>query len=769
MEKKSLLRKRISAVTAAILTAALFSGCRTDNVSETAGLSEVTNEKPEETAFEESEPVQFYFQVTDYTGEDKLIYYMNNAPDGEPFAYFSEVCDNPEDYYGLVPVVSEDEPVRESEFSGFGELADYMKESMFYDTVVSYYTYGSTGSVYSSYFENDQHPDKYNDIITLIGSFEPEYIDTDSLYEEHRERLISEAMKKDSELTQEEAQLQAMDIISAADFDPVKESEDFNEYDRMYPVSSLRFGNGYRFGSQLYFSFCTFDGRLAAKVQISDFSDMAELVYNNGKSPTPEQLREAYQKSCYSESDWFYADNTPLYNYITEYVITSEGNRLENVDPNVPDEIYFLDYSSEFVECFDLGDLSAEGYQTAVLGSLSIQLPEYFENIMSIPTQTRWKSGAEAPDGMEAEFILKKDTGDGTGEFKDFDIESLDYVRGSFNGDRAVYRSTYDPNACEYEDSFSFTADGDSYTAVCRLKSDKRSDEYDRVVKNVLGSITAAVSDSSESAESEPNAALRLNTEPSPFTEEGSSLAAGYSLDGYRYYKAMSPITLTCSFYATDLDKSYNTDYRWYLEKLEDDGLWYAVKPNAAIIFQNDLVRTFGNALGKDREYIIADLSCYPLLPEGKYRIAKPFFEKGSGDTEQYAAFYEFEMTNQAYFGENEKIYAECESGEYSSSADSISYSLYFPHEADCYMVGNIADIEQLSQDGWHSVRKKAYAEAVFKSEYAYVSSNASDRFTLDTADYDISQKGDYRIRISVGNDNFPRNNTTVYAYFKIV
>ena len=695
---------------------------------------------------------QLYVKVTDCNNEQKYLYYQRIKKDDgyRSDIYMTEITSEPDEYFGYIPAFSEDMPSKKAN-AGFGaELDKFIKKAVFYDFSVDYYLpYGAVKSAWSR-IEDD--PKTYNDILKYLKSFTPEYVDTDAIIREYKKKYGKDPYKDDP------------------DYDPVKNSENFNTYNRRYPLSALSFSTDTGYMNRLGIEFYTFKDRVAAKLVISDCTAVYELINNEKNLPiTKKALEKAYSETVYSESEWFYIDDTPLYNYLLEYVIKSDENHLENVDQgSKTDVLYTKSMSDELLAEFKTS--SKNGYKKIGKNNIFIKLPKYFTAEKDEKSLLSYKSNKKGSDKSDISFFITEDAH----YSYDYDnMEELNYVMGSFNSDSAMLKTYYNSKEKTYYAEFRFTAtDGIVYCAVCKLNSEKITDEFLNTYKNIFGSISLA-DNSKTDKKSDAHAKISLSEKPVKRSDKGYELAHGYSLDGFRYYKAEAPAVLNLSFYTIDLDKSYETGSKWYLEKLGKDNLWYTVKQSSRVSYSDNKPHAFSHALDENRDNMVIDLSCYPLLPEGKYRIAKPFWEKGSKNNNQYAAYYEFDMVSDTDFGAEADITAECKSEEYSSSADKITYKLNVNSDIKCYLKGGYTDIEYFDGKSWSSVRKSAVSYKAVNKLYSYTDAAYKGLFSVSTKGFDITRNGKYRLRISLGYvsdryDTVTKNTDTIYAYFNV-
>ena len=274
----------------------------------------------------------------------------------------------------------------------------------------------------------------------------------------------------------------------------------------------------------------------------------------------------------------------------------------------------------------------------------------------------------------------------------------------------------------------------------------------------------------------------KMSLEPEPRVyADSSGIAEGYyrvrgRKDLYDIYRAYSPGIVQATFCVIDTAKNYETGFVCYLEKQEDDGQWYRVVPLGGEISQiNKGSGHFYNIDETGRDFATFDLAAYPLLPPGNYRLAKPFWEEGCSDHEQYMVFYEFSMAeDEGSWDHSIPGSAECGQEEYTSDVREITYTV--DTENISYVISDTNDIERLENGEWVSVMTGAVSANSIGGGYALRFIDTVN--TVSTGSFDLSEPGEYRIRISIGKFDIEtelimsirvRYYDTVYAYFRIV
>lgn len=757
------MKKCLSAVF--LLSAILLTGCNSANaendVSETNDIQLIdeTEETISETVSEtEQEDVQnaensddeesfkgendFYIIVTDRNGEEKALYYMENKDEGEPYIYMELVEDDPELMFGYRRMVPVSEPAKNGEVF-FGEkLKEFVKQADYNEIRVHYSV--SEGTSKGIGVAKSKNEKRYQKMSELFLDFEPEYV---------------------------------------PGFEDVEITE-HGKYDPRYPLRYICFDyekSFYVFNDfpELAIDLCEYNGDIIGRLVISDYSELQKLT--RGPQPiTPEALEEAYYKTEYCVSDWFYAGDTELYDYALKCIILSEKNELYNVKQ----ERTLMSYSSQggfsdnIAERVNAVSGAIDGYQTAHFNDFYFQIPDGKKAVSSERTFI-WTGGAdnnifirsntsliEGSNSNELFDAVYKE-GKTSGTYGDYEL--YDYVDGTFNNAECRYIFYRNNSRGTFEKNISFkNRENKSCSLSCSFKAEEFTDEFDEMAKNILGSISLFAPD-----EELPEAKIKLSETPSIYSDDCYEIAEGMPFYGTTTeYKAFSPGVVEASFYAIDFRNNYDIGFECYLEKQEADGLWYTVEPIGKVVQANGGASGhFYNVFEEGRKNVSFDLAAYPLLPAGKYRLAMTFWDEGGSDHNQYAAFYEFIMDEKTKTGDEIVGTASCEKEEYTADVREIKY--FVDIEGGNYSVSDITDIERIENGEWVSVRSCPVKTNSIGGSYALRFSGAEE--TINTSGFDISEKGEYRIRISVGEvdmeskNMFVNNYDTKYAYFKIV
>lgn len=751
-----------------LLSAILLTGCGSVNaaneISEKTDIQLIdeTEETHSETVYEtEREDVRnaensdddenfkgendFYIIVTDRNGEEKALYYMENKDKGKPGIYMELVEDDPELIFGYRRMVSVSEPAKNGDVF-FGEkLKEFVKQADFNEIRLNYSVSERTSKGMS--IKKSKNEERCQKLSELFSSFEPEYV---------------------------------------PEFEGVEITE-YGKYDPRYPMRYICFDYEDRFlvfndFPELSMDLCEYNGDIIGRLVISDYSELQKLT--RGPQPiTPEALEEAYYKTEYCVSDWFYAGDTELYDYALKCIILSEDNKLDNVKQERTLTSYSSQggFSDNIAERVNAVSGAVDGYQTAHFNDFYFQIPDY-KKAVSSERVFIWTGGADnnifiRSNADSSYFINGKNSGDlsaavnkegkTSGTYGDFEL--YDYAEGTFNNADCRYIFYRNNSRGTFEKNISFkNRENKSCSISCSIKAEECTDEFDEMAKNILGSISLFAPD-----EKIPEAKIKLSEAPSIYSDECYEIAEGMPFYGTTTeYKAFSPGVVEASFYAIDFRNNYDIGFECYLEKQEADGLWYTVEPIGEVVQANKgNSGHFYNAFETGRKNVSFDLAAYPLLPAGKYRLAMPFWDEGGSDRDQYAAFYEFIMDEKTNTGKEIVGTASCEKEEYTADVREIKYSVDI--EGGDYSVSDITDIERLENGEWVSVRSCPVKTNSIGGSYYLRFSGAEE--VIDTSGFDISQKGEYRIRISVGEVNMERKNMfvnnydTKYAYFKIV
>lgn len=756
------MKKYLSAVF--LLSAVLLAGCNSanaeNNASETNGIQLIdeTEETASETASEtEQDNIQnaenydddecfkgendFYIIVTDRNGDEKVLYYMENKDKGEPGIYMELVEGDPELMFGYRRMVSFSEPAKNGE-AFFGEkLKEFVKQADYNEIRINYSV--SKGASKGISVAKSKNEERYKKMSELFSDFEPEYV---------------------------------------PGFEDVEITE-YGKYDPRYPLKYICFDYEKSFlvfndFPQLSMDLCEYNGDIIGRLVISDYSELQKLT--RGSQPiTPEALEEAYYKTEYCVSDWFYAGDTELYDYALKCIVLSEKNELDNVKQERTLTTYSSKggFSDNIAERVNAVSGAIDGYQTASFNDFYFQIPDSKKAVFS-ERLFIWTGGADNNifirsntsliEGSDSHALYTAvSEGKTSGTYGDYEL--YDYADGTFNNADCRYIFYRNNSRGTFEKNISFrNRDNKSCSISCSFKAEEFTDEFDEMAKNILGSISLFAPD-----EEIPEAKIKLSEAPSIYSDDCYEIAEGMPFYGTTTeYKAFSPGVVEASFYAIDLRNNYDIGFECYLEKQEADGLWYTVEPIGEVVQANGSNSGhFDHAFETGRKNVSFDLAAYPLLPAGKYRLAMPFWDEGGSDRDQYAAFYEFIMDEKTNTGDKIEGTAYCEKEEYAAGVREIKY--YVEIEGGDYSVSDITDIERLENGEWVSVRScPVKTNSIGGSYYLRFS---GDEEVIDTSGFDISEKGEYRIRISVGEVNmkskktFLSNYDTKYAYFKIV
>lgn len=758
------MRKYLSAIF--LLSAILLTGCNSANlgndITETTDIqlideTEVTlSETVSETEQEDVQNAEnsddeesfkgendFYITVTDRNGEEKVLYYMEHKDVGMPGIYMELVEGDPELFFGYRRMVSFSEPAKNGDIF-FGEkLKEFVKQADFNKIRLEYSV--SEGASKAANLKRSEEPKRYENLSELFVDFEPEYV---------------------------------------TGFEDV-EIKSYGKYDPRYPIRCICFDYENRFYvfndfPELSMDLCEYNGDIIGRLVISDYRELQKLT--RGSQPiTPEALEEAYYKTEYCVSDWFYAGDTELYDYALKCIILSEDNKLYKVRQERTLTSYSSQggFSDNIAERVNAVSGTIDGYQTANFNSFYYQLPDG-KKPASSERLFIWLGGADNNITIRSNTSLIDDTSSGFLEMYDAveegktsgtygDYELYDYAEGTFNNAECRYIFYRNNSRGTFEKNMTFKNRENKPCGIsCSIKAEECTDEFDEMAKNILGSISLFAPD-----EEVPEAKIKLSEASSIYSNDCYEIAEGMPFYGTTTeYKAFSPGVVEASFYAIDFKNNYDIGFECYLEKQEADGLWYTVEPIGEVVQANKgNSGHFYNVFETGRKNVSFDLAAYPLLPAGKYRLAMPFWDEGGSDRDQYAAFYEFIMDEKTNTGDEIVGTASCEKGEYTADVREIKYSVDI--EGGDYSVSDITDIERLENGEWVSVRSCPVKTNSIGGSYALRFSGAEE--TINTSGFDISEKGEYRIRISVGEVDmksqklFLSNYDTKYAYFKIV
>lgn len=758
------MKKYLSA--ALLLSAVLFTGCTSagdeNNFSEASGvqLIDETEETCSETASEtKQDNVQnaentdserdygkgendFYITVTDRNGEKKALYYMENGEDKLPDIYVEELVGNPDIMFGYRSLVSQAEPAENGE-AFFGERLREFAEFVCYDKILFTYSISDGASATRGTENSGVTEKRCKEFIDIIAAFEPEYVDLD---------------------------------------DGV-EIKDYGKYDPRFPIRDIDIVNydlRYCQYPSISFVFGKYNGRTVGRLIIYDYSEILKLA-RQSQHISPEALEEAYYKTEYCASDWFYAGDTELYDYALKCIILNENNELYNVKQERTLTSYSArgGFSDNIAERIGTASNNSDDWQEVQFGDFYFKLPGDKKPIATDKTLMMTtgsdknifikisKSDILVEGSDTAELWYAYFNGATSGTYGNYTL--YDYAEGTFNGGDCQYISyRYDLTGNLYYSITFQSIDGYHYTASCSMKGENYTEEFNELAKKFFGSISLFAPD-----EKIPEAKIKLSETPSIYSDDCYEIAEGMPFYGTTAeYKAFCPGIVEASFYAIDFRNNYDIGFECYLEKQEEDGLWYAVEPLGEVVQANKgNSGHFYNVFEEGRKNVSFDLAAYPLLPAGKYRLAMPFRDEGGSGRDRYAAFYEFIMDEKTKTEDEIVGTASCEKEEYPADVREIKYSVEI--EGGDYSVSDITDIERLENGEWISVRNCPVKTNSIGGSYALRFSGAEE--VIDTSGFDISEIGEYRIRISVGEvdmekqNMFVNNYDTKYAYFKII
>lgn len=671
-----------------------------ETLSET--FSETTVPEPEETEVSKAD-MGFYTTVTDAEGTEQVLFYLWGT-DGEPALIYMQDTDDPDAIMGYMSVISRYVAAEKKEItfdSGFREFLGSLK---FERAEIGYHTDRTRTGV--RYTDEADVVDDVSELLKLIADIEPEFID-------------------------------------------MPEDEIEYGYDSYHPVWIVRFDD--RWSAMTNFvsvKFAMFNGRLAANCSISDYSELDKLAAKN--SATEEELREAYYASSDQSSGWFYADNIDgvdkLYDKLLRTVIMSDRNEFENVRQYRTDIDGGIGFSGDIADHLYTDRSAMEGYTEVRLNDeVSFMLPSGTEPKIAGKMLT-WEQ-----DGVKL-FI----SGSGSSFFSSDDYEQIgETYKGYFAGKKAEYKSGRMNKRGQFIDLLSFVGKSGNLYARITCESDERTDEYDTLCRNIFGSFQFIPYESAESIYGEA-APIKLSGEPSRFTDEGYTLAEGYERtrpkEAVPKFQAYVPRMLVGGFYALDYRNDYQAKNETCIEKLADDGKWYEVLPIAELNDVNgDKWLRMNNVLDYYRNTFTVDLSVYPPLPEGRYRLVKPMRLKYD-HSKEYGAFMEFDMTGT---DERMEISAECDKAAYDEAPDTVGVNISSEY---IYKQSSYYDIEYYDGEKWTSVRTAPievnFSEGSYASNMDGLKDVGLSRKEIPTEGFDLSRKGKYRVRINISDDN---------------
>lgn len=530
---------------------------------------------------------------------------------------------------------------------------------------------------------------------------------------------------------------------AAAAITPVSADESMISGDICAEVVFLRENGG--FSSKLTVSFRHCGDRVAGQITAEDYSGIISLITAEKQPPTAEELERAYASSCGWASEWFYADDTELYRLCLEQtggygakadlLSASESRTYDGFDTDI--------FSADIAAKLDITGEIPENYIEKNVGDVFVGIPAE-GNSSIIGPLLLWQDGDmtfRLGSGSEGDIT---DAGDG--------------IDGTFGGRRCTYRNDGGEVRLAFEDG-----KANIYIAVFEGNG---SEHHMDTAKKILGSIHMKTE---KAAPPVPYvSAVPLSPTPSPYGDENYELAETdyfYSSE----FRANAPAVIVTGFRLKDKSRDYETNFDCYIEKLEPDGKWYRVIPLGELIQANSSYRHFYTEDETARIPVCLDLSCYPLLPAGEYRLVKPFREAGA-DSDEYAALFNFTMSGSMKPRNGLLCSAECAEKTVSVNAESISCKVI--SSKIIFVMSEIADIERETSRGWVSVRKTPIHTNTLHAGFPMAFPGTYD---IDTSDFDISESGNYRVRFSYGDCDedtldVPSNGyDTAYAYFKVI
>lgn len=468
--------------------------------------------------------------------------------------------------------------------------------------------------------------------------------------------------------------------------------------------------------------------RMSGKITADDFSGLTALLF--GDTPTAKELEDAYKSSVHYETELFDADIL----YETLYSVSGIGEQ-ENTQALSYVSFGTDMFSENIAKKLNVTGEIPEGSILCEYCDIAFGVPKE-GNVNEIGSMFLWQNG-----DMDLRLSLAGTDVSG----------STASINGEFCGQPCSYYEE-DNNA---EMIFS-DENGKRYRAAVSFENNSEKE----TVMAILGSIHI------------PNrpkpvykAPVALSAEPSIYGDENYETSRGH---GYTsVFCAETAGMLNVSFCLTDKSREYETDFDLYIERLEPDGKWYRVIPLGELVQDNSGYRHFYTDDETGRIPACLDLSCYPLLPEGKYRLVKPY--RAVGETEEkYAALYDFSMSG-TLAPENELLCtAEVINKEISPDTREISYNVNASKVM--LVISENVDIEMETDGVWRSVRTSPLR---VNASHAGFPLAFSGNYTLSTSDFDISRSGRYRLRISYGNCDNELNvqgngYNTAYAEFTV-
>lgn len=463
------------------------------------------------------------------------------------------------------------------------------------------------------------------------------------------------------------------------------------------------------FSSSLEIEFFRDGEKKLAVISGNDFSQLVRLVLSDKQSLTEEELEEAYNSSGYFCSKSFYADE--LYDYFYS-VCTGEDNT-DTENKMLSYESFGTDrFSGEVSEQLDITGENYEDYVLYEYENIAFAIPEK-GSVSRIGELLLWQQGGLSFKIAPEDSPIPSETG------------------SSFNGMPCIYN--------EDSEKLSLVI-SDGYDNTYMLTAEYGDPQEKNTAVQILGSVHVLYRPVIEYVPP-----VRISAEPSVYSEDNDTLSEGHSYNSELC--AMKPGIIMGTYFITDTSREYETDFSCYIERKEPDGKWYRVIPLADIYQENKNFKRFYTKEESSRINACLDLAAYPLLPEGEYRLVKPFRAAGSTVCE-YGAFSYFHMSD-TLEPENELFCsAECTEKSIRSSAETISYII--TSSKSVFGKSDIVDIEREENGVWRSVRKSGiYTNSLYAG---YSVSVSGKEHTVNTLGFDISVPGKYRLRISCGN-----------------
>ena len=666
----------------------------TENVEGTAPPNDVVS--AENTVSDLKGSDDFYVKVRDNSGAEKILFYMvSPTKGGEAFVYMDKVSSDPFAEIGYIPEVSEDAPAGTADDYYGEKLAGFIDSSRFSAADISC---ASGSDVIVRHIKKSRSEDDFNKVRDALAAIEPVPAD---------ESMISgEACAE---------------------------------------VVLFRENGG--FSSKLTVSFRPCGDRIAGQIVIEDYSEIISLITAEKQPPDAAELEKAYASSCLAVSEWFYADDTELYQMCVSQAVGY--NAAAASEKRTAYESFGTDiFSADIAAKLDITGEIPAGYVEKAVGEVIVGVPAEGSSSL-IGSLLLWQDG-------DMSFRLS------SGSETDFS-ENRNGIDGTFGGNRCAYYNDGGRVELVFEDG-----GADIYTAVFEGNVTEKNTD---TAKKILGSIHMK---KTEAVPYVPS--VRISTVPSPYGDENYELAENDRFYNY-IFRANAPAMVVTGFKVKDTSRSYETAFDCHIEKLEPDGKWYRVIPLGESVRENSGYRNFYTKDGTSLTSVCVDLSCYPLLPAGQYRVVKPFREAGS-DGGEYAALFDFIMSDEGGSYNRLLCTAECRDKTVPKNAESISCEI--SSNKISFVMSDITDIEKETPSGWVSVRKDPIYTNTLSQNYPKAFPGTYD---IDTSDFDISESGNYRVRFSYadytddslyvlahGYDMYVYSDSydTAYAYFKV-